>query len=136
MGLFKNTKKSIPPHKLYPEILHWRDGDEIENIDFHKMERVNKFNAILMRIDRVTPLATYLYKSLTSDGFIIVEEKETKHLQKIKFDKFVKQANNLSLKSRGVEQDLDYSKEYMELIDTFQKAYIELQESDKPKLLE
>ncbi|MEO9884737.1 MAG: hypothetical protein ABJR05_13580 [Balneola sp.] len=136
MGLFDNKINNTPPHKLHPEILHWREGDEIENIDFQKMSHKNKFRTVVMRIDGVIPMTTYLYKSLTSDGFIIVEDKESKHLQKIPFGKFLKKANNMSLKSRWVEQELKDSKEYMELIDNFQQAYIELEESDKSKLLE
>ncbi|MEQ8578378.1 MAG: hypothetical protein RIC57_07995 [Balneola sp.] len=136
MGFFKNDKKGKPPHKIHPEVLHWKENDEIENIDFQKMERKSKFNTVVMRIDGVTPMTIYLYKSLTNDGFIIVEEKETQHLHKIEFERFVEQCNNLSLKSRWIEQDLDHSKEYMELIESFQKAYSELEESDKPKLLD
>ena len=136
MGLFNNHIKNVPPHKLHPQILHWREGDEIENIDFQKMAHKNKFMAVVMRIDGVIPMTTYLYKSLTSDGFIIVEDKESKHLQKVAFEKFIKKASNMSLKSRWVEQELQDSKEYMELIDNFQQAYIELEESDKSKLLE
>lgn len=136
MGLFANKKKGQPPHKIHPEVLHWKENDEIENIDFQKMERKSKFNTVVMRIDGVTPMTIYLYKSLTNDGYIIVEEKETQHLHKIEFERFVKQCNNLSLKSRWIEQDLDQSKEYMELIESFQQAYSELEESDKPKLIE
>jgi len=29
MGLFKNKKKGIAPHTWYPEILQWKQGDEI-----------------------------------------------------------------------------------------------------------
>ena len=136
MGIFKKKASKLPPHKIHPEVLHWKEDDEIENIDFQKMERKSKFNTVVMRIDGVIPMTTYLYKSLTNDGFIIVEEKESKHLHKIEFERFVKQCNNLSLKSRWIEQDLDQSNEYMELIESFQKAYSELEESDKPKLLE
>jgi hypothetical protein len=41
----------------------------------------------------------------------------------------------MSYNNRSVYSEIEHSKEYMNLIDEFQKAYLELEETDKPKLL-
>ncbi len=73
---------------------------------------------------------------MTSEGYIIIEEKESGNLNKYEFRKFIKAAKNISFQNRVISLEIKESKNYMELIDSFQKAYTELQESDNPKLLE
>jgi hypothetical protein len=124
--------RNIPPHKLHPDVLHWKEGDEI-------LARNVKLKGLFSKIvafENGKLNIGYLFKAITNDGFIIVAEKENRNLHKIEFARFIRKAKNLSFKNRSIEQDLDHSKEYMELIDTFQNAYKELEESDKPKLLE
>lgn len=141
MRLFKkNNKKSNPPHTWYPDILHWREGDAIRCIDYGEVEYNNYIQNLMLRIDGMidedaVPMNVYLYKGITDRGFIIIAEKDSGRLHKIEFKKFIKNAINLSLRNRSIEEDLSYSKEYMELIDSFQKAYNELQESDEAKKL-
>ena len=131
MGLFR--RKNIPAHKLHPDVLHWREGDEIVARNIKVKGPISKVMAF--EVGKLN--ITYYYKGLTDDGFIILEEKETGHLDKVAFKKFIKHAKNMSFKNRSLKQDLEQSKDHMELIDEFQKAYNELQVSDKNrKLLE
>lgn len=132
MGFFKRTKKNLPPHKLHPDVLHWREGDELVymnvvlngpfEIDIDSYEDKNKKHGF--------------YKSLSSEGYIIIEEKESGNLNKYEFRKFIKAAKNISFQNRIISLEIKESNNYMELIESFQKAYTELQESDNPKLLE
>ncbi len=124
--------KNLPPHKLHPDVLHWREGDEI----VARNVKLKGWFSKLMAFENGILNMTYLFKAITNDGYIIIAEKESGNLHKTEFRKFIKKAKNNSFINRAIEQDLDKSKEYMELIDTFQQAYTELQESDKPKLLE
>lgn len=140
MGFFKNDKKGKPPHSWYPEILHWEVGDEIRSIDYEKLENLSFVEKLMLRIDsffekEVIPINFYLYKGLTENGFIIVVQKESKRLFKISFQNFIKDAINLSFQERSIRQELNKSKEYMDLIKNFQKAYLELEDSDKTKHL-
>jgi hypothetical protein len=132
MGFFKKDKKGIPPHKLHPDVLHWKEGDEIVA---RNVKLKGWFSKIIAFEDGYLNM-TYLFKAVTDDGYIIVEEKESNNLHKVEFRKFIKKANNNSLINRSIKQDLNHSKDYMELIDNFQQAYTDLEESDKPKLLE
>lgn len=141
MGFFKNDKRGNPPHIWYPEILHWEVGDEIRSIDYEKFENLSFVEKLMLRIDgflekEVIPINFYFYKGVTDKGFIIIEQKESKRLFKLSFQNFIKDALNLSFQERSIRQELNKSKEYMELIESFQQAYSELEESDKPKLLE
>ena len=130
MSFFK--KKNLPPHKIHPEVLHWKEGDELVymvvvlngpfEINLDSYEEKNKKHGF--------------YKSLTSEGYIIVEEKESGNLSKYEFRKFIKAAKNISFQNRVISLEIKESKNYMELIETFQRAYKELEESDKPKLIE
>lgn len=130
MSLFRR-KKNLPPHKIHADVLHWKEGDELVymnvvlngpfEIDIDSYEDKNKKHGI--------------YKSLSSDGYIIIEEKETGNLNKYEFRKFIKAAKNISFQNRIISSEIKESNNYMELIESFQKAYTELQESDKPKLL-
>lgn len=135
MGLFRSTKKALAPHIVHPKILHWKEGDEIVTIDYGKLAGKNRFHKLTMHLDWVTPKTTYFYKSITQDGFIIIKEKETEQLHKIDFIEFIKQAKNISFQNRSIENDLEQSNEYMELIGEFQKTFTELVASDKKKLL-
>ena len=132
MGFFKRTKKNLPPHKIHPDVLHWKEGDELVymnvvlngpfEIDIDSYEEKNKKYGF--------------YKSLSSEGYIIIEEKESGNLSKYEFRKFIKAAKNISFQNRIISLEIKGSNNYMELIESFQKAYTELQESDNPKLLE
>lgn len=129
MSFFR--KKEQASHLLYPDVLHWKEGDEIKARNANAKSPFSK----LMAFETGKLNIMYLYKGLTDNGFIIVEEKESGHLHKIEFRRFLKHATNLSFKNRSIEQDLDQSKDYMELVDEFQKAYNELQDGDKDQKL-
>lgn len=129
MSFFR--KKEQPSHLLYPDILHWKEGDVIKSRNANITGPFSK----LMAFETGKLNLTYLYKGLTGDGFIIVEEKDNGQLHKVNFKRFLKHAKNISFKNRAIEQDLDQSKNYMELIDEFQKAYTELQDGDKDQKL-
>ncbi|MEQ9264578.1 MAG: hypothetical protein RLN81_05115 [Balneolaceae bacterium] len=129
MSFFR--KKEQPSHLLYPDILHWKEGDEIKARNANITGPFSK----LMAFETGKLNLIYLYKGLTDDGFIIVEEKDNGQLHKVNFRRFLKHAKNISFKNRAIEQDLDQSKNYMELIDEFQKAYTELQDGDKDQKL-
>lgn len=132
MGLFRR-KKNLPPHKIHPDVLHWQEGDELVYMS------VIMNGPIVIDIDAYgdTNKKRGYFKSLTPDGHIIVEEKETGNLDKYDFKKFMKAAKNISFQNRSFSMEIDESKEYMELMKEFQKAYNELQASDKnQKLLE
>lgn len=131
MGLF-NRKKNLPPHKIHPDVLHWKEGDELVY-----MPIMNGLIVSGMEVDAYPERnkRRALFKSFTPDGFIIVEEKETGNLAKYKFYKFIKVSRNTSHQNRTITSDIEDSKEYMELIDEFQKAYNELEASDKDQKL-
>jgi len=131
MGIF-SEKYTPAPHIRYPEILHWQEGDEIRARNANARNWFSK----LMAFEDGHLNILYLYKGVTSDGFIIVEEKESGHLHKLKFGSFIKRATNLSFKNRRIHSDINETKEYMNLIEEFQKAYLELEESDTKKLIE
>ena len=130
MGLFTNKKKGIAPHIWYPEILHWQEGDEVMARNVTATNIFLKIRAVDLEILNMT----YLFKSVTNSGFIIVEEKETGELHKIEFYKFIRKAKNLSLRKRLIIGEIEDSKGYMELMSEFRKAYQELESSDQKKL--
>ena len=132
MGLFTNKKKGRAPHSWYPEILHWKEGDEVIARNVHPKNPLTK----LIAFESGKLNLTYIYRGLTADGRIIVEEKDSGEYHKLLFYKFVKKAKNITLKGRMITHELDTSNEYMELMQEFQKAYTELETSDKPKLLD
>ncbi len=136
MGFFTKNKNMGSPHVLYPILLHWQKGDIITSIDYGKMESKNFFTAFILRADGLTPMATYIYQSITEDGFVIIEHEETGRLYKIGIKKFLKDAQNISFNNRSIKDDLLDSSRYMELVNEFQIAYNELRESDQPKQLE
>tara|TARA_R110002096_G_scaffold420640_2_gene625784 strand:+ start:3833 stop:4222 length:390 start_codon:yes stop_codon:yes gene_type:complete len=129
MGIFS---KHIPPHKLHPEILHWQEGDEIKA----RNVVLNNPLSIIVAFEDGNLNIIYNFKAITRDGFIIISEKETEQLHKVPFKKFIKTAKNLSLINRTIQQDLVHNQDYMELIESFQTAYKELEESDNPKLID
>lgn len=57
-------------------------------------------------------------------------DKESGNLEKVRLRKFLKHAKNASLQNRALKNDIENSEEYMELIQHFQQAFNELQESD------
>ncbi len=139
MRLFRNKKKGVPPHTWYPEILHWKDGDRINcwNIaqaltgqkfdwgTYHKYSGANSGSGQY----------TFTFKSVDQQGKIYLEDDEG-HLVEFQFYRFVKYSRNETLKSRKLEQRVIESKDYMELMGNFQKAFDELQEADNhPKRL-
>jgi hypothetical protein len=136
MGLFKNDKKGKPPHTWYPDILHWQEGDQIfcwnvakaigylkaKSSDWAKYTTGDGLQSGYMS-------ATFKYKSVDQNGNIYLEDKDD-HLVQFEFYRFIKAAKNESLESRELESHQQDSEEYMELMEEFQKAFNELQESD------
>ncbi len=129
MGIFS---KHIPPHKLHPEILHWQEGDEIKA----RNVTLNNPLSLLAAFENGNLNKIYIFKAITRDGFIIISENNTGRLHKVPFRKFIKTAKNLSLINRVIQQELVHNQDYMELIESFQTAYKELEESDNPKLID
>lgn len=131
MSLFKK-RKEIYPHKVNSQLMHWREGDEI----FARNIKAKSWFSKMIAFERNSLNIIYIFRGLTKNGSVILEEKETGHLEKTELRKFLKYAKNKSLKNRLLKNDLDESKEYMELLETFQKAFDELQEADDhPKRL-
>ncbi len=130
MGFLRKKKSSNSPRLTNSELLHWKPGDLIESTDYGKVEKKNKFQTFLLRVDGILPTTKYNYKSITDDGFIIIEEQETLRLFKIELNEFLKDAKNISYNNRSISKDLVKSSRYMELIDEFQAAYLELQNAD------
>lgn len=137
MGFFKNDKKGKPPHTWYPDILHWREGDVLYcwNI-ISAMGGKNSWP----EIHRYTPQgggfakAHFTFVGVNEEGKIFVKD-ENDNLLEFEFYRFIKKSRNESLVNRMIEDRLKGTKDYMELIQNFQKAYDELAESDKTKLL-
>lgn len=136
MSFFKNDKKGKPPHTWYPEILHWREGDKISCWNIAKAigymkgksKDLYKYMSGAEQMYGGFGKGTFLYKSVDESGHIYLEyEGETVQFE---FWRFIKAAENDSLKSRMLEDNVKNSKKYMELMDTFQHAFDELQEAD------
>jgi len=133
MRIFSNNKKGKPPHTWYPDILHWKEGDEIycwgimsafglmnfSMANYHKYVDSNSAKA----------KGTFYFKSVDENGNIFLKD-EKGNIVQFEFWRFIKKARNESLKSRKIEKQVKESEEYMELMDEFQKAFNELQESD------
>lgn len=132
MGIF-SSKQTKAPHLQFPEILHWQEGDIIKARNVGAKNIISKLNAI--ETGKFTK--KYVYKGITRDGSIIVEDQEDEIAHKVDLKKFLKKAENRSLTNRNIYSDLDTSNEYMALISEFQKAYLELSNNDEDtKLLE
>lgn len=133
MGIFNNDKKGKPPHTWYPDILHWQEGDEIYCWGIMSALGWMNFSMATYHkyIDSLSGTAkgTFYYKSVDEQGTIFLED-ENGNIVEFEFWRFIKKARNESLKSRQIEGRVKQSKEYMELMEEFQKAFNELQESD------
>lgn len=93
MGIFnKSTAKA--PHLQHPEILHWKEGDIIRARNVKAKGIFSKLNAL----ETGTLTRNYVYKGITSDGFIIIEDEADKEIHKTDLQSFLKKAENLSLK--------------------------------------
>lgn len=101
------VNRDLPPHQRWPEILHWREGDEFEwSID-----------------------GWYQLISLTEDGHAYVSQRTDGHKRCVRIASLV--GRNESLRDRRINQSINSTSEYMELIKQFNIAYAELQERDK-----
>lgn len=133
MGIFSNDKKGKPPHTWYPDILHWQEGDEIYCWGIMSALGLKNFSWATYHkyVDSLSGTAkgTFYYKSVDKQGNIFLEDK-TGNIVQFEFWRFIKKARNESLRSRQIEGQVKQSKEYMELMKEFQKAFNELQESD------
>ena len=142
MGLFTNKKKGQPPHTWYPDILHWREDDQVFCWNIAKaIGYMNANSSDLYKYLHKDGMqtgygkATFKFKSVDETGKIYLEDGDGL-LVEFEFYKFIKAAKNESLISRKVEQNQRNSKDYMELMDNFQHAFDELQEKDNhPKRL-
>ncbi|HBX65938.1 MAG: hypothetical protein CL670_03915 [Balneola sp.] len=136
MGFFKNDKKGKPPHTWYPEILHWQEGDQVYCWNIAKAIGLAKVKSKdiskYISPNEVIGKVTFTYKSVDENGEIYLTDPDgiLKHFE---FWRFIKYAQNETLKSKMTEEKQKGSKEYMELISNFQKAYTELAESDNSK---
>ena len=136
MGLFTSKKKDKPPHTWYPDILHWREGDQVfcwniaKAIGYLKA-RAKDYSKYAQNtgLDYGYGKATFQFKSVDETGKIYLED-EDGLLVEFEFYKFITAAKNESLISRKVEQNQKKSDHYMELMENFQQAFDELQEND------
>lgn len=133
MGFFSNSKKGKPPHTWYPDILHWKEGDEIYCWGIISALGIWNFSWAIYHkyVDSLSGTAkgTFYFKSVDKEGNIFLEDKKGNLIQ-FEFWRFIKKARNESLKSRRIEGQVKQSEEYMELMKEFQNAFNELQESD------
>ncbi len=133
MGFFSNSKKGKPPHTWYPDILHWKEGDEIYCWGIISALGIGNFSWANYHkyVDSLSGTAkgTFHFKSVDKEGNIFLEDKEG-NLVQFEFWRLIKKARNESLKSRRIEGQVKQSEEYMELMKEFQTAFNELQESD------
>lgn len=135
--LFRSNKKGKPPHTWYPDILHWKEGDEIycwgilSALGFENFSWANYHK----HTDPHSGAAkgTFYFKSVDKDGSIFVED-ENGNIVRFEFYRFIRKSRNESLISRQAEAQVRESEEYMELIQEFQKAFDHLQVSDNPHL--
>lgn len=139
MKFFRSKKRGVPPHTWYPEILHWKEGDRINCWNIAQALSGEKFDWATYRKYSDATSATgqqiFSYRSVDEQGFIYLEDDDG-DLVSFHFYKFYKYARNETLKSRKLEQRVVESKEYMELMDNFQKSFDELQAADNhPKRL-
>ena len=138
MGLFRNKKKGVAPHTWYPEILHWREGDQINCWNIAQTISVSgkKFDWGTYHKYAQTGMSVgFKYKSVDQHGKVYLEDEEG-HLVEFEFYRLIKYARNETLKSRKLEQQLADSRDYMELMQNFQQAFDELQAADNhPKRL-
>lgn len=137
MAFFRNDKKGKPPHTWYPEILHWRTGDKIfcwniaRAIGYLKAKSrdLYKYMSAVEQMSGGFGKANFIYKSVDEKGNIYLEyDGETVTFE---FWRFIKAAKNESLETRKLENHVQESEQYMELMKTFQRAFDELQEADK-----
>ena len=143
MGLFRNKKQGKPPHTWYPEILHWREGDIIHCWNIAKAigyVKVTTKDLNLYMSNGTSPVTGYAsarfkFRSVNENGMIYLEF-ENDLLVEFEFWRFIRCAENESLRSRKIEDREESSQQYMELMKNFQKAFDELQEADNhPKRL-
>lgn len=135
----KNKYTGKAPHEWYPEILHWKEGDEVHCGNIYKAIGYNKVSTKQMATFNGPtspfgyPTERFKYKSVDAKGMIFLED-PSGHLHRFEFWRFIKVSENLSLNSREVEQELVDSQSYMQLIENFQSAFNQLQsEDDHPK---
>lgn len=141
MPLFrKNDKAGKAPHTWYPDILHWREGDTIHCWNIYKaIGYIKADGRDLVRFTGAEtsafgyPSARFKYRSVSSDGKIFVEYND--HLHEFEFWRFIKVAENESLASRKLEERVQETDQYMQLMKHFQEAFDELQTKDETKLL-
>lgn len=100
------------PHEQYPQIMHWRAGDEIRSSAIH-----NNFWFHLI--------------SITESGWVYGQERLNEHKFRQPLWVVMRDGCNLSLKDREINEALKQSNEYMDLIVEFNKAFAQLQERDK-----
>lgn len=139
MGFFRNDKKGKPPHTWYPEILHWREGDQIYCQNITKAFGYTKVKTAdverYMIPNAVIHKAIFTYKTVDELGMIYLIDPHNQMVQ-FEFWRFIKVSRNETLKSRAIEQKQKDSEKYMELMSNFQKSFDELQEEDNhPKRL-
>ena len=133
MGLFTNKKKGKPPHTYYPDILHWSEGDQI--YCWSVLGAMNSFKAkhadYNKYTDQTSPFgkAMFTYKGVDESGIVYLED-EDGHLIEFEFYRLIKKARNETLNKRKLQQKLKGSTKYMELMNSFQRAFNELQEAD------
>lgn len=138
MSFFRNKKKGSPPHRWYPEILHWRDGDRIHCWNIAQALTGEKFDWGTYHKysgESGSGKYTFTYKSVDESGKIYLTDDDGEFVS-FHFYKFINKARNETLKSRNLEQRVLQSEKYMELMSNFQQAFDELQEQDNhPKRL-
>ena len=131
MGLFRNKKKGVAPHLWYPEILQWREGDKINVWNIAQAIAVGwKFDwgtyNRYSNADSANGQHMFTFKSVDEFGNTMLAD-EDEHLVEFQFYRLIKYARNETLKTRKLEQRVNDSGRYMELMSNFQQAFDELQ---------
>ena len=94
------------PHEIFPKILHWKEGDEIENW-------------------KTFPQNYYHYKSVSEKGIVTLLNACSGTLEQFNIKKVSKMFNQ-SLHNRNISKEIEETEDYMQLMKDFQKAYKEI----------
>lgn len=109
-----SAPQAIPcpsPHEQYPQIMHWQKGDEVRSTQLY-----NDFWFTLI--------------SISADGVVYGKNRLDDHKFRQPLWQVMRDGTNLSLKDRGIDEELQRTNEYMDLLAAFNAAFAELQTRD------
>jgi len=109
--------RRLAPHEQYPEIMHWREGDEIRSSTHSHW------------------FFWFKFISVTEDGTVYGDSILSDHKFRCELWVIMRDGSNLTLNDREISQELQRSNEYIELIKEFNAAFASLQERDNAKAM-